>query len=137
MPERRPIRRQTHKLPDRPPPRYSSNITTLTNTVDFQTAEATFDQLYEDALSDAFALRLNELFDGSFDKAFEAHFNGVYNKIIRNKFDSVFDKINEKNARMRGGGGGNQGCSPTTAEILGEGGSRGTSPMPPKRLNKE
>lgn len=128
---RRAIRRQTHKLPDRPP-HYSSNITT-SSTVETPTAEATFDRLYEDALSDAFTLRLNELFDGSFDKAFEDHFNGVYNKIIRNKFDSVFDKINEKNARMRGG---DQGCSSTTAE-LGERGSTGTSPMPLKRLKKE
>lgn len=128
---RRPTRRQTHKLPDRPP-RYSSNITTTT-TFGIQTAETTFDQMYEEALSDAFALRLNELFDGSFDKAFEDHFNGVYNRIIRNKFDSVFDKINEKNARMRGG---DQGCSSTTGGI-GEGGSTGTSPMPLKRLKKE
>lgn len=127
---RRPTRRQTQKLPDRPP-RYSSNITTPT-IVDIQTAEATFDQMYEKALGDTFALRLNELFDGSFDKAFEDHFNGVYNKIIRIKFDSIFDKINEKNARMRGG----DHCSSTTGGI-GEGGSTDTSPMPLKRLKKE
>lgn len=128
---RRPTRRQTHKLPDRSP-RYSSNITSTT-IVEIQTTEATFDQMYEEALSDAFTLRLDELFDGSFDKAFENHFNGVYNKIIRNKFDSIFDKINEKNARMRGG---DQGCSSTTGGT-GEGGSAGTSPMPLKRLKKK
>lgn len=89
--------------------------------------------MYEDALGDVFAQRLNELFDGSFDKAFEDHFNGVYNKIIKNKFDSIFDKINEKNARMRSG---DQGYSSTTGGI-GQGESTGISPTPPKPLKKE
>lgn len=89
--------------------------------------------MYEEALSDAFASRLNEVFDGSFDKAFEDHFNGVYNIIIRNKFDSIFDKINDKKARMRGG---DQGCSSTTGGT-GEGESTGTCTTPLQPLKKE
>lgn len=127
---RRPTTTPTHKLPDRPP-RYSSNITTTT--VDIQAAEETFDQMYEEALNDAFAMRLNELFDGSFDKAFEDHFNGVYNTIIRNKFDSVFDNITEKKARMRGG---DQGYSSMTGGE-GESTDTGTSTTPPQPLKKK
>lgn len=47
-------------------------------TLNTQTAEETFDPMYEEALSEAFALGLNVLFNGSFDKAFEHHFNAVY-----------------------------------------------------------
>lgn len=139
---RRPTRRQTpHKLPDSPTPHYSSNITNTTTitTTPIQMAGTTFDQMYEDALSDAFALRLNELFDGSFDKAFEDHFNGVYDKIIRNKFDSIFDKINEKKnaTRMRGGDDDQDRSSSTTGAIMREEGSTETSQMPLKRVKKE
>lgn len=42
----------------------------------------TFDQMYEEALSEAFSSRLNVLCEGSFDERFEHHFKGMYKKVI-------------------------------------------------------
>lgn len=120
------------KLPDHPPLYPSPNITSTT-TLDIKRAEETFDQLYEEALSEAFVSRLDALFDGSFDKAFETHFDGVYNTIIKRNFDYVFDRITERKSRM---GGGDQGpSSSSTSGGLGE--VEYTNKARPKALKKE